>query len=685
MKLKRLKLKNIRSYEDKEIEFPAEAVLLSGDIGSGKTSILLAIEYALFGLQPGQKGSALLRNNTHIGEVLLEFEVDGQNIIIERRLKREAKSISNDYSAITVNGDKTEGSVTELKTKILTLLNYPSEFIKKNNILYRYTVYTPQEQMKQIILEDSEIRLNILGHVFGIDKYKRIRENLAIILNRIKEDSKILQGEIKTLEQDKVQLESTKRFVILVEDKIRKNDAEKLILGEKRKTIEIEIKELESKVKEKDIFEKEVEKTGILIASKREQLYLAERELNSLMKSLSESSEYFSEEKLKEVVAKIIKEKEEVEKLNLKFIELAGKSSSLEQAKKTQLEKKDRVFKMEFCPTCLQNVPYAHKHNILNEVERELVSITANLKVIGEEKVNVSAELAKKKSLLPSFEQEKTKFEILRSKMEYIERSRKKIDEIRKEKESFERDITFLSTHLESLKENISRFSKFSNLLRAKQNELELAVYNEKKSEISIAESKKELELTIKEISNLQKTIDAKEDAKKRLIEFIELSAWLSNQFTNLINVIERNVMIKLRMEFSKLFGKWFSMLAGDSFEVHLDENFTPLILQGEIEMDYAFLSGGERTAIALAYRLALNQTINSVLSNIKTKDLIILDEPTDGFSEQQLVKLREVLEELKIGQLIIVSHEQKIEGFVDNVIKLRKDGDVSTIEKAPM
>ena len=73
MRLIRLRVKNIRSYEDQEIAFPEGSLLLSGDVGSGKTTLLLAIEYALFGLQPGQKGSALLRNNSEIGEVSLEL------------------------------------------------------------------------------------------------------------------------------------------------------------------------------------------------------------------------------------------------------------------------------------------------------------------------------------------------------------------------------------------------------------------------------------------------------------------------------------------------------------------------------------------------------------------------------------------------------------------------------------
>jgi len=161
----------------------------------------------------------------------------------------------------------------------------------------------------------------------------------------------------------------------------------------------------------------------------------------------------------------------------------------------------------------------------------------------------------------------------------------------------------------------------------------------------------------------------------------IELETWFSKKFIPLITYIERNVMIKLKTEFSKLFAEWFNMLVSDTFNVRLRDDFTPIIEQQDYEIDYAFLSGGERTAIALAYRLSLNQVINSLLSKIKTKDLVILDEPTDGFSEQQLDKMRDVLQQLKIGQLIIVSHEQKIESFVENVIRFKKDHGISIRE----
>ena len=135
MRIKKIYLKNIRSYEEAEIVFPKGSTLLSGDIGSGKTSILLAIEFALFGLQPGQRGSALLRNGKDTAQVKIEFEVDGNEIIVERTLKQSSKTVSQDYCAITVDSEKKELSVTELKNKILELIDYPKEFSKKQNIV----------------------------------------------------------------------------------------------------------------------------------------------------------------------------------------------------------------------------------------------------------------------------------------------------------------------------------------------------------------------------------------------------------------------------------------------------------------------------------------------------------------------------------------------------------------------
>ncbi len=53
--------------------------------------------------------------------------------------------------------------------------------------------------------------------------------------------------------------------------------------------------------------------------------------------------------------------------------------------------------------------------------------------------------------------------------------------------------------------------------------------------------------------------------------------------------------------------------------------------------------------------------------------NLLILDEPTEGFSKDQIYKLRNVLEELNCDQVIIVSHERDLEAMVDRVYRVEK------------
>ena len=103
MRLKKLFIENFRSFENQEITFPRGSTLLSGDIGSGKTTILLAIEFALFGLQPSQKANSLLRNGKDYGKIVLEFEIDGKEVIIQRTLKRSKKYITQDYVSLTID------------------------------------------------------------------------------------------------------------------------------------------------------------------------------------------------------------------------------------------------------------------------------------------------------------------------------------------------------------------------------------------------------------------------------------------------------------------------------------------------------------------------------------------------------------------------------------------------------
>ena len=122
MKLEKIRLNNIRSFVEGEVIFPDGSILLNGDIGSGKSSILLAIEFALFGLMRGElSGGELLRNGANSGSVILNFNVGNNKVEIKRTLKG-GNSVVQDSGYIIINDNKEELTPNELKQRILELL-----------------------------------------------------------------------------------------------------------------------------------------------------------------------------------------------------------------------------------------------------------------------------------------------------------------------------------------------------------------------------------------------------------------------------------------------------------------------------------------------------------------------------------------------------------------------------------
>ncbi len=682
MKLKKIVIDNIRSYKHQEINFVEGSTLLSGDIGSGKTSILLGIEFALFGLQPGQKGSSLLRNGENKGGVIIEFEVDDKKIKIERSLKR-AKSISQDYCAITVDGTKREISVMELKNTVLELLNYPKEFSKKQNILYKFTVYTPQEEMKQIIVQDPATRLNTLRHVFGIDRYKKILENTSVLTAKLREEKRLKQALTADFEKSKEEITSKEEELEAKRYNVISIEKELFLKTEVRKEIQEEKEKIFGKIEEKKDLEKEIEKTKIIISSKKDSILENIKRIQKFKGEILELEEVkFDESKIEQLEQEISSKKLGREDLNEQNVKITSQINSLKMKNQDGEKVKTDLGHIDICPTCLQDVDPVYKSNAVNKLDLDISKNIEKIKSLESEKKGIIDKNTKLMLEISSNEKEIQDLRLLKVKFENMKEKKERISEFERINFSFEKDIELLGKHVESLHQSITHLSKFEKTFEEINQKLEQALNQERMAEIKVAELKKEIEVFSTQIEELKEKISKTEEIQKQLRYISKLEDWLSNKFSPVISFIEKNVMIKLQTEFSKVFTEWFGMLVSDSFNIRLSDDFTPIIEYNDYEIDYAYLSGGERTAIALAYRLALNQVINSLLSKIKTKDLVILDEPTDGFSEQQLDKMRDVLHELDVAQLIIVSHEQKIEGFVENLIRFKKVDGVSEREE---
>ncbi|NIQ07514.1 MAG: hypothetical protein GWO20_17865 [Candidatus Korarchaeota archaeon] len=225
---------------------------------------------------------------------------------------------------------------------------------------------------------------------------------------------------------------------------------------------------------------------------------------------------------------------------------------------------------------------------------------------------------------------------------------------------------------VQQLKDVKEKETKIEKQLDAQRNKV-----SELKTQIATKETEKEHLLA--EIDRLTEEITDMQDRKAFWDTLGACLSWIDHLFIGLVDSIETHFLARMHQQFDPRFRKWFNFLIDEEgLNARVDRKFTPVILQEGYEAPYTTLSGGERASVALAYRLALNTVINTQIENIRTKDVIILDEPTDGFSDQQLDKVRDIIHRIDIPQIIIVSHERKVKDYVDKTIEIQKEEGVS-------
>ncbi len=213
MLINRLTMRNIRTYNDDSltpIDFPMGTVLFEGDVGSGKSTILYAIEFGLFGISEQKGGSHLLANGKSRGSVELTFSTEnGRTYTVHRGLKRIKNSVTQEDCYLVSDGSKEELAPTDLKARIIGILKFNEpRHPRAESLIYRFAIFTPQERMKEIITEDTEDRLQTLRKVFGVEEYKVASDNSELVVHRIKTDVASLDGASKGLEEKEAEWES---------------------------------------------------------------------------------------------------------------------------------------------------------------------------------------------------------------------------------------------------------------------------------------------------------------------------------------------------------------------------------------------------------------------------------------------------------------------------------------------
>jgi len=98
------------------------------------------------------------------------------------------------------------------------------------------------------------------------------------------------------------------------------------------------------------------------------------------------------------------------------------------------------------------------------------------------------------------------------------------------------------------------------------------------------------------------------------------------------------------------------------------------------IDVSVSQLSGGEQTAIALAFVIGLNRVLGGITG------FLVLDEPTTHLDPERRKSLIDIIEravsqESGIRQLIIVTHHEEVRDAADVLCTVSKVGDTSRVE----
>ncbi|MEM7826798.1 MAG: AAA family ATPase [Candidatus Aenigmatarchaeota archaeon] len=670
MIIRRLKLRNFRSYKDEEIEFPKGVILFEGDVGSGKSSLLYAIEFALFGLGE-MRGETLMRAGENNCSVELEFEANGKNYIVYRLLKKREKGISQDEGYIIVNGRKLRLTSSEQREKILEILNFKESVrTRSSSFIYRYAIFTPQEEMKEILKMKIEDRLQTLRKVFGIEDYKIAKDNAKLLHDEIRNTISFIDGEIRNLDDLLKEREEKKR---IIENNIANMNSLKI----ERSSLESKLNEISKKIENYEQIMIEINKiSGELPALER-----IEKDNEKIISDL-----IYENDLLKKENEKMIKERESVvlEKIEANEEELFEKIRSVIKKREERIAEQseirlhirnlESIIDKGVCPTCLREITsrefdakLAEMKNRLEIIQKEIESSRTEEKEASEilERVRKFREQVRKlEEIEKRVEENLKRFEMNEEKIKKVEMEIAKIEsEIKQKKRVLEEN--------KHVAEEVSR-------LKTKKRDLENSIYD-LTSKISLLEGEIK---TLEDLKNrIEKEIEDKMKKKMMREDLEEKMIFTRDYFSSSLDEIETIVMKEINREFNETFKKYFYMLMENDILARVDENFSPIIEQDGYEIDVNSLSGGEKTSVALAYRIALNLMVKRVCTSMK-ENLLILDEPTDGFSKEQIFKLRDILDEIKSDQVIIVSHEKELESFVDTIFQVNKVLGISQINK---
>ncbi|MEM2087732.1 MAG: AAA family ATPase [Thermoproteota archaeon] len=650
-----LRIRNLERYRSVQLDFSAGLNLIKGRNSTGKTTLLNALTFALFGEVPEARPKLLVSKLPGSGEmsVYVRFRspVSGKVVEVERRGSLDR---NGDYRTgeriLRIDGKNVSlWSEEDLRSRITELLGMSlRKFVN--------LVYIRQGRLTEILEPQREH----MDSVLGITLLRELREQLdwarrelerfngkdaATEIQNLEERVPELDSSLKQIDEDICQLT---REVQELENLLKKAESRELteLLNciKKREEIEEELKKISSRGQEL------LDQAGVSsIGELERKISLSEKELeklkaarNDLRKELDASREkWLSVKSLVESLAKQVRERES--------LAVSGASK---------------------CPTCGQDLQPAVIQRILEEDRDSLTKASleeAEARKIYEMK-NVEFQNLTEK--INAAEGECSRMKALRNRLKEYLNSVEGLVKLRSE------TLAIVKEKLTALDLPFTPEDPELKLKLAQQLPLQPEELARRRSEL--AEKKKILE---KKRSMRVDTSRKLEDYRrllnelKRRIEKAGLAHRLSQLFDQAVETRRRELIKRIEFRALEYYRAMTDQHVYDAIIINPEDYSVSVHPKGLTDpIPATRVGGGHQTILALAIRLAL-------LDVLSLNSLLILDEPTYGVDSENLPQVASYIGEAskQLSQMILVTHYNICEEEASNIIEVTVQEDGSS------
>ncbi len=477
--IEEIELKGFMRYLDRSsICFPQKFNVIVGKTGTGKTSLLDAITFALYKRTsrtdlPNVKIQDICKPGGYIKIKFSHGEGRGPNIY---EVTRGLTSSGNSYVTLKRDESSIGGTIPEIDAKI-------QEIIGLDYVGFRNSTFVRQEEMKELGAETGSQRLEIFQKLFRLETFEKAQSLATEKLGLVALDIKGKESELKVRKEQLTQLPEKQEELHSLEKEIK---AEQDNLEKLDKTIaerEILCKELRSKHDEflgTKAKESEVSRTII--------------ELSKKIKTADEGYQRIQE--LKKKILRLDDDTKDYESLRARWDTLRERKQNIEG-----LEERKKIYEDQ-------------RSRAEEEHEQEMERLSARIRLQEERLNKIVTDIDKDEAffLLKKEGSLEERIERIKLEMKWLREKKDLIESLKREHEKSQIELKEVSARTSSI-------SSDSFVLSEIQGQIERIKRDKERRQEECSLKYKEINQRIEEVQSQIKSIEFSEADRRQFSE----------------------------------------------------------------------------------------------------------------------------------------------------------------------